>query len=388
MHDSTSFHLYKNHQYGLSSSLTYLPLMDIQIKVAFVGLSGVILGLLLRDVVMQLYVFRKRRESELEDQFRKRTDELDARYRSEIIRAQDVVRLYSDPLLQSCRSLNFRLKEVLKQKGRATFLLPQTPRSEFVVYKRISTLYRLAALLGWIRAYRKERSYLDPADAAGPSEIEDAVDSLQGALADGPHVEDQRLKELLRIWVTSCPTLDDHKMRDLAVAIDNTLRSILTQRNKTHALELDEVAKGQLCSDAARIVSEGLSVNIPAELIEGEKGRAIVFFGIKEAYVYRDWQQAIGDLLLVDVTGAPRRFDVIGYDRFETLFLSSPENEDASFRWIRRLDAVFAGLEPDKEDVFDARRDQLKRVLHASLRLQEVLENKIKQYSKLTARTF
>ena len=356
-------------------------------KIAFIGLAGVVIGVLLRDVVMQLYLFRKRRESELEDQFRKRRDELDARYRNELIQAQDVVRLYSDPLLQSCRSLNFRLKEVLEQKGRATFLLPQTPRSEFVVYKRISTLYRLAALLGWIRAYRKERSYLDPADASGPSEIEDAVDSLQGALADGPHVENQRLKELLRIWVPSSPTLDDHKTRDLAVAIDNTLRSILTQKHKTHALELDEVAKGRLCSDAAKIISEGLNVNIPTELVTGEKSRAIVFFGIKEAYVYRDWQQAIGDLLLVDVTGAPRRFDVIGYDRFETLFLGSHESEETSFRWIRRLDAVFAGLEPDKEDVFDARRDQLKRVLEASLRLQVVLEKKITQYSKLTART-
>lgn len=89
---------------------------------------------------MQLYIFRKRRESELDDQFRKRKDELEAKYRNELIRAQDVVRLYSDPLLQSCKSLNFRLKEVLEQKGRATFLLAQTPQSDFVVYKRISTL--------------------------------------------------------------------------------------------------------------------------------------------------------------------------------------------------------------------------------------------------------
>lgn len=113
-----------------------------------------------------------------------------------------------------------------------------------------------------------------------------------------------------------------------------------------------------------------------------------MFFGIKEAYIYRDWQQAIGDLLLVDVAGAPRRFDVIGYDRFETSFLSSLENDTPHRRWIRRLDAVIAGLEPDKEDVFDARRNQLRRVLEASMRLQQVLEEKIKQYTKLTARVF
>lgn len=345
------------------------------------------MGVLLRDVVMQLYIFRKRRESELDDQFRKRKDELETKYRNELIRAQDVVRLYSDPLLQSCRSLNFRLKEVLEQKGRATFLLPQTPQSDFVVYKRISTLYRLAALLGWIRAYRKERSYLDPTEASGASEIEEAVDSLQKALADGPHVENQRLKELLRIWAPGNLILEDSKMRELAVAIDNALRSILTKEKKSHALELGETAKEQLCSEA-KIIAEGLNVDIPAELVNGERSRAVVFFGIKEAYIYRDWQQAIGDLLLVDVAGAPRRFDVIGYDRFETAFLSSLENDTPHRRWIRRLDAVFAGLEPDKEDVFDARRNQLRSVLEASVRLQQVLEEKIKQYSKLTARVF
>jgi hypothetical protein len=362
--------------------------MDTQLKIAFVGLAGVVLGFILRDVVMPLYIFRKRRESELEDQFRKRRDDLEAQYRNELIDAHDVVRLYSDPLLQSCRSLNFRLKEVLQQKGRATFLLPQTPRSEFVVYKRISTLYRLAALLGWIRAYRRERSYLDPTEASGPSEIEDAVDSLQKALADGPHVEDQRLKELLRIWVPSSPTLDDRTMRDLAVAVDNSLHSFLTREHKNHALELSDEVKKQLCCDAAELISEGLNVKIPAELITGERSRAIVFFGIKEAYVYRDWQQAIGDLMLVDTTGARRRFDVIGYDTFETLFLTSDEKDETGFRWIRRLDAVFAGLEPDKEDIFDARRDQLKSVLEASLHLERVLDEKIKQYSKLTAKPF
>jgi len=91
--------------------------MDTRVKIAFIGLAGVVLGLFLRDVVMQLYIFRKRRETQLDDEFRKRKDELEAKYRNELIRAQDIVRLYSDPLLQSCKSLNFRLKEVLEQIG-------------------------------------------------------------------------------------------------------------------------------------------------------------------------------------------------------------------------------------------------------------------------------
>lgn len=360
--------------------------LDGVLKSALIGFGGVVLGLLIRDALLPLYFFRKKRETELEDQFQRRRAELEAQYRNELIQARDTVRLYADPLLQSCTSLNFRLKEVLEQKGRATFLLPQTPQSEFVVYKRISTLYRLAALLAWIRAYRTERSYLDPNDVGvRPSEIEGAVQDIELALADGPHVETQRLNELLRIWVPSCPAISEQDGRDLAIAIDNVLRSILTQEGKTYASELTDNAKEQLCSAAAAIISRGLNVNIPPELITGERSRAIIFFGIKEAYVYRDWQQAIGDLLLIKLTGTPRRFDVMGYAQFESFFLGSDQAQETERRWIRRLDKVFAGLEPDKEDVFDARRDQLKRVSQAAERLQRVLEEKIEQYANLTA---
>lgn len=359
--------------------------MEAPVQAALIALGGVVLGLILRDALLQLYFFRKKRETELEDRYEKRKGELETIYRAELIKARDVVRLYADPLLHSCKALNYRLKEVLEQKGRATFLLPQTPQSAFVVYKRISTLYRLAALLGWIRAYRKERSYLDPADAIETSEIEKAVESIEMALADGAHVEDQRLNELLQLWVPSCPPLDEQKKRNLAIAVDNVLRAALTEEEKTSALELSENAKQKLCSDTAEILSTRLGVDIPTELVAGEHNRAIVFFGIKEAYVYREWQQAIGDLVLIPLTNSTRRFEVMGYFQFESLFLSTDVAHEMQQRWIRRLDAVFVGLEPDKKDVFDARRNQIKSVYEASQKLQKVLEAKIKQYSSLTA---
>jgi hypothetical protein len=129
-----------------------------------------------------------------------------------------------------------------------------------------------------------------------------------------------------------------------------------------------------------------VNVDIPNQLLEGEKNRALAFLGIKEAYIYRDWQQAIGDILLVPVSNAPRRFEVIGYDQFEALFLSHDVADLPRQRWIRRLDAVFLGLEPDKEDIFDARRNQLKRVFEATCELEKVLQDKIQQYSSKIAK--
>src|SRR5262245_48575627 len=106
--------------------------MDTYTKAALLTLSGVLASLIIRDVVVQLYTFRKKRDFELLDQLWKRNQELETQRHNELIRAHDVVRLYADPLLQSCTSLRFRLQEVIQQKGRATFLLPHTPQSEFV----------------------------------------------------------------------------------------------------------------------------------------------------------------------------------------------------------------------------------------------------------------
>lgn len=54
-------------------------------------------------------------------------------------------------------------------------------------------------MLGWIVAIRCERSYLDPQQAAASSEMQ-SIAELEAALADGAHVELQRLDELLDLW--------------------------------------------------------------------------------------------------------------------------------------------------------------------------------------------
>lgn len=71
--------------------------MEPPVKAALIGLGGVVLGILLRDVWLQIYFFRKKRETEIGDSFRKRSDELETLYRGELIQARDIVRLYADP---------------------------------------------------------------------------------------------------------------------------------------------------------------------------------------------------------------------------------------------------------------------------------------------------
>jgi hypothetical protein len=77
---------------------------------------------------------------------------------------------YSLPLLISSVSLLNRLYEILYQPHRPVYLLgrglstPTSPGGVYRAYKKLSTVYRLAAVLGWVRACRREFSYLRVAD--------------------------------------------------------------------------------------------------------------------------------------------------------------------------------------------------------------------------------
>lgn len=122
-------------------------------------LAGVIIGLLARDIVMAIYLVRQKRVQELADR-----KEAESKYH------QDLVRLYSDPLKDAVTSFRYRLQEIVEQK-QARYLLADVPNIPFFDYKRVSTLYRIAAVLGWIRAIRRERSYIDPQQASASVEM-------------------------------------------------------------------------------------------------------------------------------------------------------------------------------------------------------------------------
>jgi hypothetical protein len=72
--------------------------MDDKLIVALVGLIGVVVGVVVRDVVMALFLTRKKRDEEIDDR-------AELRLRSH----RELVRHYADPLLQAVRSLRSRL---------------------------------------------------------------------------------------------------------------------------------------------------------------------------------------------------------------------------------------------------------------------------------------
>jgi hypothetical protein len=339
-------------------------LLSPAVVAASLALTGVLVGLVARDIVMAIYLARKKRADELAD--KKVADHKAHR---------DLVRLYSDPLREAVRSLKFRLEEIVEKK-QGRYLLSDAPNTTFLTYKRISTLYRIAALLGWVRAIRRERSHLDPDQASASGEMQSIAD-LEEVLANGTHVEMQRLDELSNLWCVR--SIDESAKSHIANLIDAERAHYLAQKGTLGARDLSADEQIELAERCAEIVRQLASVDIPTTLVIATAGQASIIFGIKEAYIYRDWQAAIGDLMLVAEKVGARHFGVIGFGAFEDMFLATEQKKKRTglARWFDRLKALVHDLDMTHESIFDARRDQLRKIYQCCKNLEAALDERM-----------
>ena len=230
------------------------------------------------------------------------------------------LRLYADPLREAARSLEYRLTELVD--GRDVYFSATAPKTEFVRYKRHSTLYRLAALLGWIRAVRRERSYLDPQSR----EVPPSISRIEEALADGQRVEVHRARGLLSLWSVECA---EDSMATLAGEIDVIRHRYAGTESAKDLSHLSEDIQSTLVSECARAVEEHTNTVVNKDLLANRLSVAIAYLGIREAYIYRDWQEGIGDLMIRPARVGERHFEVVGYREFESIY-----RDDGNADWI------------------------------------------------------
>jgi hypothetical protein len=335
--------------------------------------------------LVSIRIATDKRSGDIEDRILRRINEIRDEKRRDQASKKDAFRLYADPLSESATSLRYRLDEIAESPERAIYLNPAAPKSDYNDYKFWSTLYRLASTLGWIRAYRRERSYLDIADASSPDNLESYIRRFEATLADGPHIEDKRLREFIRHGTNKeaqTPRNPEKNLeRDLAIKVENVLKSHLGD-SKTSAHELSEVKKTSLVRDVAECISKGTGLEFNNDLLEQRKSKIIEILGIKEAWIYRDWQQAIGDLMIKNAPAGGRKYDVIGYREFIEIArrsVADPDNPD--HRWTKSLYNLFSGLNLCELDLFDARQQQIKNTHNSTIELTAELARIREQYT-------
>ena len=282
---------------------------------------------------------------------------------------------YSHPLVIAADHLQVRLHEILCQKHRSVYLLGKglslTPETgnDYRAYKKLSTVYRLAAVLGWIRACRREFSYLRVADPGRAKSVHKAINDFERALADGSWVEKERILRLCKLWhLSDADGINKSPNEEgLATHVDNLIWEKIDRRRLEHSPPLDEIARQELCREIADYISSNLDTDpVGKGLMEHTWESAFEILSIRETWIYRDWQSAIGDMMIQTVESDSRKYEVIGFGDFEELVETKGPKQ---LRALVRLSQIFDDIDLGVDQRFDARPSQLLAVAKANASL-------------------
>jgi hypothetical protein len=178
-------------------------------------------------------------------------DWLDGRARSKPDRAlrRETYRKHADPLTSAAESLFWRLHEIYAT-DRGDYLHRGRGLTRYEKHKASSTRYRIAALLGWMVALRRELvlSNAQPDATVGP--MRDAVADVQKWLAEGIHVDATSAQALARLWGVA-----DMDIQRAGWDINSTVKSVL---HESCALAVGELAPEQRCCNASLSTSRSI----------------------------------------------------------------------------------------------------------------------------------
>lgn len=329
------------------------------IIISFSSFVTVLLTFIVKDYLIPIWLENRKRKKENSNAFLK----------------------YETPLLQALISLNYRLEEIFTD--RSFFLLPEAPPTEFYKYKFISTLYRLAAVIGWIRAIQMETINLVAPSKNRYRRIDDAIQGFCKSLADGQHIEVALVKNLCKTWDISILKIEAGVLRELGSEIDNLIQQYNFDNKQETATDLIVNEQRRLLQNIKEKIADRL--NIDKAIDTGNTfDIAMKEISIKQALIYRDWQQAIGDLMIEKIEKSIRSYDVIGFNKFESLCYNGSIEEK---KWIKRIECLFSGIDiVTTIEQFDSRIEQLKQIKKAAGELAKAfsLENTNKSIFKIS----
>ncbi len=274
---------------------------------------------------------------------------------------------YANPLILSAISFLYRTKEIF---GSGDFLLSTTPKNVYNQYKYLSTIYRLCVLLGWIRAIKIELSHIEVKNTKEFHKIEESLFDFERSLADGDHIELLRLENLCKIWQIDYPNIPDKTKKYLGTQVEILIDTATFSEKIETPDKLKNPSKLKLATFVSELICNTInSQKISQDSLKKNLDEAIKEMSRIECWIYRDWQSAIGDLMIKQNNlGLTRKYDVLSYLEFENLCFDGDAN---SKKWLRRVEELFIDLNVKVDDRFDARKLQLKNTYNSVIGLIE-----------------
>jgi hypothetical protein len=270
---------------------------------------------------------------------------------------RELYRKYADPLTSAAQSLYWRFHEIFED-GRSGYLAPGGGQTRFETYKASSTRYRLACLIGWMTGLQKELTLCNAQPDKSVAAMRKALADLEYAMAEGGHIERYKAAKLAELWQLEITNLDA-----AGRAIDPIVDRCRHENGVGSVSSLHRDQQLTLLRDIALVLrehSDGTEVGV--DTIGTTCDEAVAALTTREAWIYRDWQAAIGDWMLIDNPGGARRFDVRSYRSF---FAAEADPQPDDEEWLRRLSEVTDSLDVQSDPLRDARIEQLRQVYSA-----------------------
>ena len=291
----------------------------------------------------------------------------------------DTVKKYANPIIFASEQLAGRLKEILEFNG--AYLLPKAPMNGYFKYKFDSTTYRLNSLLGLIHAAQKEQSYIEGTKIRHNKKIQSSIHKFQKTLADGSQVEVSILNDLGKLFNLNISNLEDSKKALIAVELEKIVFYYIPDSVKKNVINIsNEMQVEMLQKILDFICSEINHTKINKIIIEENRVTAIKEISREFCWIYRDWQFAIGDIMIKEIKDANRRFDVIGFPEFQLIHKSN--------YWLKKTDDLFSNLDVSVEDRFDSRVKQLKQIYDSIIELISTLREIVKKEESISESSF
>lgn len=273
----------------------------------------------------------------------------------------EIFQRYLGPLADACGKLMWRSKEIFVD-DRNAFLKLSTLPPNFNAYKRLSTLYRIASLIGWIRGMDLELSSLAAHNPGYVPPIAKQIAAFRSALADGPDVECDRLLQLCEIWSLDITNIPEATFTKVATRVEVKLHALIAEQKSDLKTMLTEENRGQdwVVGELAKFVAAELGAPRPdMDAAYGSTKKVIESLAYREALIYREWQDAIGDAMIDRDRDSPRKFRIIGFAAFSELIANSEH------LWFQVFATSLDDIDFEKPDRRDFRAHQLRKVANA-----------------------
>lgn len=273
----------------------------------------------------------------------------------------EIFQRYMGPLADACEKLMWRSKEIFVD-DRNAFLKLATLPANFNAYKRLSTLYRIASLIGWIRGMDIELSSHSAHNPGYVPPIAEQIKLFRSALADGPDVERDRLLQLCQIWSIDVDGVPEMTLARVGLRVEVKFHALIAHQQTSMKRMLSEEDCGQdwIVMELAQFVAAEMSVSQPdMNVVRNSTKMVIESIAYREALIYREWQDAIGDAMIDRDRDSPRKFRIIGFAAFSELI------EKREQPWFEVLATSLDDIDFEQPDRRDFRAHQLRKISNA-----------------------